>query len=155
MSINPAIWQKASRLSDPRLLWRVTPYTAKVAVVTTAFCLALMMGAQLPWAQTFQNYQQRHAQRVALAPILAEARHSDLTFPQVVVSHPAFVNKTVYWDVTVTSATSYAEGRPAWPIIWTNPERVNAEYIHQHQRVLARVTAVREDTVYLEFLGRP
>jgi hypothetical protein len=40
--------------------------------------------------------------------------------------------------------------------LWSNPERVEAAgLMYQHQRVLARVAAVRDGVVYLEFLGRP
>lgn len=156
MSINPGIWRKASRLSEPRLLWRALPLPAKAFVLSTAGWLLLLTAARLPWAEAAGHYRQRRVEREALAPLLADARRDSLTFPQVVVSHPAYYNKTVYWNVSVTSATSYAEGRPYWTILWTNPERVEAEHLsYQDERVLARVAAVKEDVVYLEFLGRP
>jgi len=142
-------------LSEPRLLWRVAPLWAKAFVVTTGFWLVLLTGIRLPWAEAAQNFRQRRAERASLASLLSDARRDALTFPQVVVSHPAFFNKTVYWNVTVTSSTSYAEGRPAWPIVWTNPERVRSEPVYATDRVLARVAGVKEDAVYLDYLGRP
>ncbi len=107
-----------------------------------------------------QGYRERKAEREFLASSLTEARRERLTFPQVVVAHPAHLGKPVYWDVTVTSATSsdavgYAEGRPAWRVLWTNPDRVWAERLSSHERVLARVAVVKDDVVSLTYLGRP
>jgi hypothetical protein len=141
MSINPAIWRKALRLSSPLVLGSVL--TAAAAVATL-------------WGRLRDGYQERKAERSFLAAHLAEARRDQLTFPQVVVSYPAYHDKTVYWNVRVSSVASFAEGRPGWPILWTNPERVETLLMpYQDAHVLARVAAVREDTVYLEFLGRP
>ena len=140
MSINPAIWRKASRWSK------------RVALAV----LVAAGAASVPWARLAAGYQERRAQRTALAPLIADAEREHLTFPQVVVAHPAHANKTVYWLVTVQSSTSsYAHGRPSWPILWTNPERVQAEHMYQPERVLARVAAVKDEAIYLEYIGRP
>jgi len=110
----------------------------------------------VPWGGAIEHMRERSQERAALAPLLAEAKLSALTFPQVVVAHPAHLGKAVYWEVTVQSSTSsYAEGRPAWPIAWTNPERVQSELLWHPTAVLARVAAVRDDVVYLDYLGRP
>lgn len=155
MSINPAIWRKASRLSSPRLFWRVLPRPAKAALVGPVFVVFLLMGAQIPWATAFQGFQQRRAERANLAPLLAEAERLSLTFPQVVVAHPAYIGKPVYWAVQVISTSNTRiEEHPAWQVIWTNPERVHDEQIYS-TKVLARVAAVNGDAVYLDYLGRP
>jgi hypothetical protein len=97
----------------------------------------------------------RWERRAALAPLLAEAKAAHLTFPEVVVAHPAHAGKLVYWDVTVQSSTSsYAAGRPAWPVVWTNYGAVDGEDVRE-DKVLARIAAVKDDVVYLDFLGRP
>jgi hypothetical protein len=156
MSINPAIWRKASRLSSPRLLRRVLRRNARMLAVGPAVVVFLLMGSQVPWAGAFEGFKERRAERAALAPILAEALRERLTFPQVVVAHPAHLGKVVYWDVTVQSSTSsYAEGRVNRSILWTNPERVQRELQWFETPVLARVAAVRDDAVYLDYLGRP
>ncbi|MBI4061815.1 MAG: hypothetical protein HY403_10320 [Elusimicrobia bacterium] len=117
---------------------------------------AAAAAAAMPWGSIRDGYRERRAEREFLAPIFAEARRDRLTFPQVVVTYPAYAGKPVYWDVTVaSSSTSYAEGRPAWPIVWTNPDRVKARLSSSQERVLARVAAVRDDVVYLDYLGRP
>lgn len=130
MSTNPETWRKALRLSDPRLLWRVASFPTRVFVISSAVWAVLLVAASLPWADTAQALRERASERAELAPVFAEAKRLDLTFPQVIVSHPA------------------------WPIIWTNPDRVKAERIWK-DRVLARVAAVMDDAVYLEFVGRP
>jgi hypothetical protein len=140
MSINPETWRKASRLSDPRVV---------AAVVLAA------AAAATPWGHLRASYLERRAERDALAPILAEAERLNLTFPQVVVSHPAHVGKPVYWAVQVVSTSSTrVDEHPAWQVLWTNPERVRRDSIYG-DRVLARVAAVRDDAVYLDYLGRP
>ncbi len=155
MSINPAIWRKASRLSSPRLLWRVLPRPAKAALVGPAFIVFLLAGAQIPWATAFQGFQQRRAERASLAPLFEEAERLDLTFPQVVVAHPAYVGKPVYWAVQSGSTSARIEEHPAWLVVWTNPERVNDDQVYGTTKVLARVAAVNGDAVYLDYLGRP
>lgn len=156
MSTNRGTWRKASRLSNPRLLWRIASFPAKAFAVSLALWLALLGAWRLPWAETAANFRERRAEREALSPILADARRSNLTYPQVVVAHPAHLGKAVYWDVTVVStSTSYAEGRPGWSVVWSNPERAAAELLHNHGRVVARVAAVDRDGVYLDYLGRP
>ncbi|MCR4296134.1 MAG: hypothetical protein NUW21_11420, partial [Elusimicrobia bacterium] len=88
---------------------------------------------------------------------LAASGGEGLTFPQVIVAHPAHLGKAVYWDVTVVSTTtSYAEGRPGWSVVWNDPRRAVDEIVqYNHARVLARVAAVDRDAVYLDYLGRP
>ena len=155
MSINPGILRKASRLSDPRLLWRIAPFPARAFVVSLGCWLVVLAASQLPWGAMEGNFRLRRAERAALAPVLADARRSNLTFPQVVAAHPAHLGKAVYWDVTVVSThTSYAEGRPGWSVVWSDPRRASDE-IQSHARVLARVAAVDRDGVYLDYLGRP
>jgi hypothetical protein len=156
MSINPAIWRKASRLSDPRLLLSRLSGSAKALVAGPLLAVAFLMCARAPWADAFVQIRARSAEREALAPLLREAKRESLTFPQVVVAHPAHLGKVVYWEVTVQSRdSSYAEGRPAWPIAWTNPDRAQSELMWYPTAVLARVAAVRDDVVYLDYLGRP
>lgn len=141
MSINREIWRKASRLSEPR--------------VVGAFA-AGVLAAVLPWSRLRADFDERRAERASLAPLLAQASRAPVTFPEVVVSHPAHLHKLVYWDVTVQSSTSsYAAGRPAWPVFWTNPERVSRELNWNPAKVVARVEAVRDDAVWLEYLGKP
>lgn len=148
MSTNPETWRKALRLSDRRLL-------ARFALLAVSGVAVLLAAASLPWADIAQAFCERHDERAALAAVLAEAKRLHLSFPQVVVSHPAHAGKPVYWDVSVISSTaSWVEDHPAWPIIWTNPDRVKAERIWK-DRVLARVAAVSDEVVYLEFVGRP
>jgi hypothetical protein len=156
MSINPVIWRKASRLSSPRLLRRVLRRYEKALLIGPALAVFLLMGSQVPWASAYRGFGERRAERASLAPLLAEALRERLTFPQVVVAHPAHLGRVVYWEVTVQSSTSsYAEGRVNRPILWTNPERVARELQWYETPVLARVAAVREDAVYLDYLGRP
>lgn len=157
MSTSRGTWRKASRSSDPRLLWRRAPFPAKAFAVSLALWLALLGARRLPWAETAANYRERRAERAALSPILADARREGLTFPQVVVAHPAHLGKTVYWDVTVVSTTtSYAEGRPGWRVVWNDPQRAADDIVQSgHARVLAKVAAVDRDAVYLDYLGRP
>lgn len=157
MSTNRGTWRKASRSSDPRLLRRNAPFAAKAFAVSLLLWLALLGAWRLPWAATAANFRERRAERAALRPILSDARREGLTFPQVVVAFPAHLGKTVYWDVTVVStSTSYAEGRPAWRVVWNDPQRAADEIVeHNHARVLGRVAAVDRDAVYLDFLGRP
>lgn len=154
MSTNRGTWRKASRLSDLRPNAR---FLARVFGVSLLLGLALLGAWRLPWAATAANYRERRAERAALKPILADARREGLTFPQVVVTYPAHLGKTVYWDVTVVSTTtSYAEGRPAWSVVWNDPRRAADEIVqHNHARVLARVAAVDRGAVYLDYLGRP
>lgn len=148
MSTNPETWRKALRLSDRRLL-------ARFALLVASGVAVLLAAISLPWTDIAQAFHERQDERAALAVVLAEAKRLDLTFPQVVVSHPAHVGKPVYWDVSVlSSSASWVEGHPAWPIIWTNPDRVKAERIWK-DRVLARVAVVMDEAVYLEFVGRP
>jgi len=155
MSINPAIWPKASRWSKPRLLWRALPFSVKAFAVSAAFWLALLAAAWLPWAKTARDFRERRAERESLAPLRAEAERLRLTFPQIVVVHPAYVGKPVYWAVQVISTSSTrVDEHPAWRVIWTNPERVQDERIYR-DKVLARVAAVDGEAVYLDYLGRP
>ncbi|MDP3541904.1 MAG: hypothetical protein Q8T11_05485 [Elusimicrobiota bacterium] len=143
-------------MSEPRLLWRLTPFPARAFAVSLLLWLALLGGWRLPWAETAGNFRERRTERAVLSPILAEARREGLTFPQVVVAHPAHLGKPVYWDVTVVSTTtSYAEGRPGWSVVWIDPERAAVDFLHGHGRVLAKVAAVDRDAVYLDYLGRP
>jgi len=83
-----------------------------------ALVVFALMGAQIPWAGAYEGFKERRAERAAMAPLLAEAQREALSFPQVVVAHPAHMGKVVLWDV-------------------------------------ARVAAVRDDAVYLDYLGRP
>ncbi len=155
MSINPAIWRKVSRSN--RRLSRIFLTVAAASVVLCAAGSVLVPFLTSEYLSgALRGFRERRAERDALAPVLVEAKRAGLTFPQVVVSHPAHAGKAVYWDITVASSTSsYAEGRPAWAIVWTNPERVRAELNFTHERVLARVAAVRDDSVLLDYLGRP
>lgn len=156
MSINPETWRKALRLSDLRLLRRVLSRRAKALIAGPLIVLAVLMGAQVPWADTFASFRQRSSERSALAPLLVVAKRDHLTFPQVVASHPAHLGKVVYWEVTVQNSTSsYAEGRISWPIVWTNPDRAQSELMWYPTPVLARVAAVSNDMVWLDYLGRP
>ncbi|MBI3288010.1 MAG: hypothetical protein HYZ74_00660 [Elusimicrobia bacterium] len=111
----------------------------------------------VPWARLNHDFHERRDERRSMASLLGEANRLALTFPQVVVSHPAYAGKPVYWVVAPSSAASYAEGRPSWPVLWTNPDRFTAEMPGSsfHNRVLARVAAVKDDTVYLEYVGMP
>ena len=155
MSTNHGIWRKASRLSEPRLLWRVLPLPAKACVLVSMGSLLLLLGARLPWAQAAQHFHERQAERAGLAPLVAEAERLNLTFPEVVVSYPAHLGKPVYWPVSVIStSTTRVQEHPAWLIVWTNPERVHDDQVYS-TKVLARVAAVRGDAVYLDYLGRP
>jgi hypothetical protein len=141
MSINREIWRKASRLSEPR--------------VAGAFAAGLVVGV-MPWGRLRDDFNERQAQRRSMAPLVAEASRSPVTFPQVVVAHPAHLHKLVYWDVTVqSSSSSFVEGRPAWPVVWTNFERIPADQRWAPVKVVARVEAVKDDVVWLEYLGRP
>jgi hypothetical protein len=116
---------------------------------------ALSLASRAPWGEVLAGLRERRDQRAALAPIVAEAERAHLTFPEVVVAHPAHAGKAVYWDVVVQSSTSsFAGGRPAWPVVWTNPDRVAAEQIRD-DKVLARVAGVKDEVVYLDYLGRP
>ena len=113
------------------------------------------LALRLPWPEVMAGLKERRAQRAALAPMIAQASKDALSFPEVVVAHPAHAGKLVYWDVTVQSSTSsFAAGRPAWPVAWTNPDRVAAESVRE-DRVLARVAAVKDGVVLLDYLGRP
>lgn len=151
MSISREIWRRASQ-SNRRALLRVW-LLAPVALGSVVFVLAC---TQVPWASAFQGYQQRRSERAALSPLLVEAEKNALTFPQVVASNPAHLHKLVSWTVTVQSSTSsYAEGRVSWPIAWTNPERVSRDLMWHPAKVLARVEAIKDDTVWLEYLGEP
>lgn len=151
MSISREIWRRASP-SNKRLFLRArAALPAAIGVSFVALCLT-----QVPWASALDHMRERSGERAALAPLLADARRENLTFPQVVVAHPAHLNKVVYWDVTVQSSTSsYADGRPSYPVIWTNPERVSRELLWYQTPVLARVQNVYRDVVYLEYLGKP
>ena len=143
MSISREIWRKASRLSK-----RYAPVAAGAALFG-AFAVTV------PWNQALAHLRERSDERAALAPYLAEAKLKSLTYPEVVVSHPAYLHKLVYWDVTVQSSTSsFAAGRPAWPVVWTNPERLPEGMYHQVS-VVARIDNVLNDAVYLEYLGKP
>ena len=156
MSISREIWRKASRLSDPRLLLSRLPGRAKALAAGPLLVVAVLMCARAPWADAFVQIRARGAAREALAPLLREAKRESLTFPQVVVAHPAHLGKVVYWEVTVQSRdSSYAAGRPSWPTLWTNPERVQSELMWYPTAVLARVAAVKGEVVYLDYLGRP
>lgn len=157
MSTNRGTWRRASRLSSSRRLWGLPPFWAKSFAASLALGLALLVVWHLPWASTAANFRERRAEREAMKPILAHARREGLTFPQVVVTFPAHLGKTVYWDVTVVStSTSYAEGRPGWKVVWNDPQRAAVEIVeHNHARVLGRVAAVDRDAVYLDYLGRP
>ncbi len=151
MSISREIWRRASR-SNRRALLRVW-LLAPVALGAAVFVLAC---TQVPWASAFQGFQQRREESGALAPLVVEARRESLTFAQVVVAHPAHLHKLVLWDVTVQSSTSsFAEGRASRPVVWTNPERVSQDLMWYQTRVVARVEAVKDDTVWLEYLGKP
>ena len=143
MWINRETWRKASRSSK-----RYAPVAAGAALFG-AFAVSV------PWNEAFAHLRERQDQRAALAPLLAEASLKPVTFPEVVVAHPAYLHKLVYWDVTVQSSTSsFAAGRPAWPIVWTNPERLPEGLYHQTS-VVARIDNVLNDVVYLEYVGRP
>ena len=151
MWINREIWRRASPSSRRRLAFarRQAPVAAGAALLG-AFLVTV------PWTEAYAHLRERRDQRAALAPLLAEASAAPLTFPEVVVSHPAHLHKVVCWEVTVQSSTSsYAEGRVAWPVVWTNPERVSRDLQWQPAKVVARVEAVRDDVVWLEYLGRP
>lgn len=151
MSISREIWRRASP-SNRRLALRAW-LLAPVALGAAVFVLAC---TQIPWASAFQGYQERRDERTALSPLLAEAERAALTFPEVVVSNPAHLHKLVYWDVTVQSSTSsFAEGRPSRPVVWTNPDRVSRDLMWYQTKVVARVEAVKDDTVWLEYLGKP
>jgi hypothetical protein len=145
--INREIWRKALRSSKLRALGAVLAAAALAAVI--------------PWRRIGADFLERRAQREAIAASLAEARAANISFPQVVVGHPDYLGKAVYWDVTTTSMTvtyaaGYTAGRPGWPIVWRNPQKVRAEIEWVNQtKVLARVMGVRDDVVYLEYLGRP
>lgn len=95
-----------------------------------------------------------------MSAALSEAKSLDLTFPQVVVAHPSYAGKPVYWEITaISSSVSYADGRPGWPIVWTNPESLRDSWdtvgYNAHARLLARVAAVNDGAVYLDYVGRP
>ena len=152
MSISREIWRKASP-SNRRLVasaLRRFPVAAGAALFGAFF-------VTVPWTEAYAHLRERSDERAALAPFLAEARAKPVTFPEVVVSHPAYLHKLVYWDVTVQSSTSsYAAGRPAWPVVWTNPERLPKDApLWQQTALLARVENVRDDVVFLEYVGKP
>ncbi len=151
MSISREIWRRASPSNKRRLL------RAKRAFPLAAG--AALFGAYLvsvPWGQAYANMRARSDERSRLAPLVAEAERENLTFPQVVVSYPAHHNKLVYWNVTSpSSTTSYASGRPAWGVVWADPELVARDLPWQGGRVVARVVGVRGDFVALDYLGRP
>ncbi|UPT73549.1 MAG: hypothetical protein M0D55_17045 [Elusimicrobiota bacterium] len=151
MSISREIWRRASPSNRRR--FAAARRFAPLALGAGLFGAFLVT---VPWGDALANMENRRAERAQLAPLLAEARTESLTFPQVVVSNPAHLNKVVYWDVTVQSSTaSYADGRQSWPIVWTNPGRVSSELSWHQTAVLARVASVRDDVVWLEYLGRP
>ena len=141
MSINPAIWRKASRWSRP----------AAFAVLVAA-CIAAV-----PWARLREDFKIRRVERDALASAFAEAQRENLTFAQVVVAHPAYMGKSVYWEVTPGGdiGSGYVEGRPNRCVQWTNRTLADPEMNGARQRVLARVAGVKDNLVYLEYLGRP
>ena len=120
-----------------------------------AVCLSFLV--QAPWASALAHLRERSDERAALASLLADAKRENLTFPQVVVAYPAHLNKTIYWNVTVqSSSSSFAEGNPSCPIVWTNPDRVRSAELRVYSTpVLARIAGVRDDVVYLDYLGRP
>lgn len=151
MSISREIWRRASPSNRRRLVRakRLAPLAAGAGLFG-AFLVSV------PWGAAFAHMQDRSAERAALAPLLAEAERADLTFPQVVAANPAHLNKLVYWEVTVQSSTSsYASGRLNWPVVWTNPGRVSRDQLWSPTYVLARVAAVRDDAVVLDYLGKP
>ena len=151
MSISLEIWRRASP-SNRRLVRRVLrSVPAALGVVAL-----LAFASQVPWAGAIAQLQARNNERSALAPLLADAKREGLTFAQVVVAHPAHLNKPVYWNVTVQSSTaSYVDGRQSWSVVWTNPDRAEAELPRYQTWILARVAGVREEVVYLDYLGRP
>ena len=150
MWINREIWRRASPSNRRRLAFarRQAPVAAAAAVFG-AFAVTV------PWNEAYAHLRERSAERAALAPLLDEASRKPLTFPEVVVSHPAHLHKLVNWEVTVQSSSSYVDGRVAWPVFWTNPERVRRDLQWHPVKVLARVEAVKDDAVWLEYLGRP
>ncbi len=150
MSISREIWRRASPSNRRR--FAVAKRLAPVAVFAAVFGA---FAVTVPWSQTLAHLRERSDERAALAPFLAEAKLKPLTYPEIVVSHPAYLHKLVYWEVTVQSSTSsYASGRPAWPVVWTNPERLPRD-LYQPATVVARVDNVLNDAVYLEYVGRP
>ena len=151
MSISREIWRRASPSNKRRFLGakRLAPL-ALGAGLFGAFLVTV------PWGEAFANMQNRRFERSQLEPLRAEAARDALTFPQVVASHPAHLHKLVLWEVTVQSSTnSFAEGRVSWPIVWTNQERVSHDLLWHPTTVVARVEGVRDDVVYLEYLGKP
>lgn len=151
MSTNLETSRKVSPSSDRRRRM------ARAAVAAAVGCAALFAASRLPWMKLLENARERRDERASLAPLAAEAERAAATYPQVVDSYPLHKDKAVYWDVSVTSATSYVDGRISRTVLWTNPEsvaRADLEY-RKNVRLLARVADVKGGVVFLEYLGRP
>lgn len=128
--------------------------------MAAAMGLFFLAEASLPWTGIIEHYRERSVEKETLTSVLAEAKRLDLTFPQVAVAHPACAGKPVYWEITaISSSISYAAGRPAWPIVWTNPESLRGSWstmgTNARTRLLARVAAVNDGAVYLDYVGNP
>ncbi|MFA6002707.1 MAG: hypothetical protein WC881_01420 [Elusimicrobiota bacterium] len=134
-----------------------------------AFLLGVLVGvflAVMPWGHLARflgsragKVQERHQERIGMEPRIQEASSLNLTYEQISAQPLAYGGKYVLWCVDHPSAgTSFLEGRPAQPLVWSNDEQLPINSVTSGgrcTRVLALVEGTGPAGVQLRFIGLP
>lgn len=145
-------------------LWRYQPAATRKAVklgaVAVLGALALVC---VPWHQAAR----RRDEARALAPLVLEAERLGLDYSAVLAAPATARGKPVLWciDNIVRQEdekpvyTTYTEGRPSQPIVWSNPEAapssMSATSGGRCLKMLATVDGAAEGRVRLRFVAAP
>lgn len=111
-------------------------------------------------ASVVANFQARRGEDLAVHRYVDQAKLDALTYEQVLAEPASSVGKTVVWcvDHSYGSESSFADGRPSRPLLWTDRGSVprnSPTSGGRCTRVAARVEGVKPGGVLLAFLGLP